>query len=74
MRRFIKVPNICMIRKRQWSRRHCQRKTYVQIKKVTTSEEVDKGTKNLDYMKNAVVTICRENLDNFEGQSKGSTG
>ena len=42
--------------------------------KVTTSEEVDKGTKNLDYMKNAVVTICRENLDNFEGQSKGSTG
>ena len=74
MRRFIKVPNICMIRKRQWSRRHCQRKTYVQIKKVTTSEEVDKGTENLDDMKEAVVTIRGKDLDNFGGQSKGSTG
>ena len=42
--------------------------------KVITSEEVEKGTKNLDDMKEAVVTIRRKDLDNFEGQSKGSTG
>ena len=42
--------------------------------KVTTSEEVDKVTENLDEMKESVVTIRRKNLDNFEGQSKGSTG
>ena len=41
---------------------------------VTTSEEVEKGTKKLDDMKEAVVTIRRKYLDNFEGQSKGSTG
>ena len=41
--------------------------------KVTTSEEVDKGTKNQDDTKEAVVTIRRKDLDNFEGQSKGST-
>ena len=42
--------------------------------KVTTSEEVDKGTKHLENMKEAVVTIRRKYLDNFEGQSKVSTG
>ena len=42
--------------------------------KVTSSEEVDKGTKKLDDMKEAVVTIHRKYLDNFEGKSKGSTG
>ena len=43
-------------------------------KKVTTSEEVYKGTKHLDYMKEAGVPICGEGLDNFEGRSKGSIG
>ena len=42
--------------------------------KVTTGEEVDKVTKNLDDMKEAVVMIRRKDLDNFEGLSKGSTG
>ena len=42
--------------------------------KVTTNDEVDKGKKKLDDMKEAVVTIRRKNLDNFESQSKGSTG
>ena len=41
---------------------------------VTQSEKVDKGIKNLDYMKEVVVTIHRKYLDNFEGKSKGSTG
>ena len=41
--------------------------------KVTTSEEVDKGTKTLDDMKKAVVTIRGKDLYNFEGQSKVST-
>ena len=42
--------------------------------KVTTSEEFDKGTKNLDDMKEAVVTIYVKDLYNSDGQSKGSTG
>ena len=42
--------------------------------KIRTSEEVDKGTKKLEYMKYAVVTICRKDSDKFDGQSKGSTG
>ena len=42
--------------------------------KVTTSEEVDKGTKHLDDMKEAMVKIRRKDLDNFEGKSKGSIG
>ena len=41
--------------------------------KVTTSKEVDKGTKNLDDVKEAVVKIYRKDLDNFEAKSKGST-
>ena len=39
--------------------------------KVTTSEEVDKGIKFLDDMKEEVFTISRKDLDNFEGNSKG---
>ena len=42
--------------------------------KVTTSEEVYKGTKKLDDMKEAMVTICRKDLYNFEGKYKVSTG
>ena len=38
--------------------------------KVTTSEEIYKGTKKLYDMKDVVVTIRRKDLDNFEGQSK----
>ena len=38
--------------------------------KVTTSEKVDKGIQNLDDMKEAVVTIRRKDLDNFEIQYK----
>ena len=33
----------------------------------TTSEEVDKGTKKFDDMKEAVITILRKDLDHFEG-------
>ena len=50
------------------------KKKLLTTKKVETSEEVDKGNKNLDDMKEAVFTIRRKDLDNFEGQSKGSTG
>ena len=39
--------------------------------KVTTSKEVEKGTKHLDDMKEEVVTILRKDLDNFEGRSEG---
>ena len=42
--------------------------------KVTPSEEVDKGTKKLDDMEEAVVTIRRKDLDSFDGHSKVSTG
>ena len=49
-------------------------KKVVKSKKVTTCEEVKKGTKKLDDMKEVVVTIHREDLDNFEGKYKGSTG
>ena len=35
--------------------------------KVTTSEEVDKGTKFLDDMKEVVVMIRRKDLYKFEG-------
>ena len=38
----------------------------VTSEKVTTSEEVDKGTKTLYDMKEAVVTILRKDLCNFE--------
>ena len=49
-------------------------KTLLTTEKVTTSEEVEKDTKKLDDMKEAVVPIHRKDLDNFEGQSKGSPG
>ena len=37
------------------------------------TKDADKGTDELEYMKEAVVTICRKDLDKFEDQSKGST-
>ena len=46
------------------------KKKILTSEKVTTSEEVDKDAKKLIYMKEAVVTICWKDLDNFEGQSK----
>ena len=49
------------------------KKTLLTYKKVTTSEQVDKGTTHLGGIKEAVVTILKEDLDNFQGQSKGST-
>ena len=39
--------------------------------KDTPSEEVDRGTKKLDDMKEALVTIHGKDLDNFEGESIG---
>ena len=50
------------------------KKKVVTSEKIKTSEEVDKGTAKLDHMKEAVVTIRRKYLDNFEGKYKGSTG
>ena len=50
------------------------KKKVVTSEKVTKSEDVDKGTKNLDDMKEAVLTIRGKDLDKFEGQSKGSIG
>ena len=41
---------------------------------ITTNEEVVKGYEILEYMKEAVVTICRKDSYKFEGQSKGYTG
>ena len=49
------------------------KKKVVTSEKVKTSEDVDKGTKNLDGIKQAVFTILGKDLDNFEGQSKGYT-
>ena len=51
-----------------------RKKKIVTRENVKKSEEVGKGTNILDDMKEAVVKIRRNNLDNFEGQSKGSTG
>ena len=44
------------------------------LEKKSLIKDVDKGNGELEYMKEAVVTICRKDLDNFEGRSKGSTG
>ena len=41
---------------------------------ITKNEEVDKSTEKLEDMKEAVVKILKKDSDNFEGQSKGSTG
>ena len=40
----------------------------------SSTEYVEKGTDELADMKQAVVTIRRKCLDQFEGQSKGSKG
>ena len=39
-----------------------------------STKDVDKGTDELADMKQAVVTIRRKGLDQFEGQSKRSEG
>ena len=44
---------------------------YLTTEKVTTSKVVDKGNNNLGDMKEAVVTIHRKDLFNFEVQYKG---
>ena len=41
------------------------KKKLVKTEKVAISEEVDKGTKHLDDMKEAVVTIRRKDSDKF---------
>ena len=41
---------------------------------VTPSEEVEKGTNVLEYLKEPVVTIRKNDLDNFQGESTASTG
>ena len=38
------------------------------------TNDIDKGTDKLADMKQAVVTIRRKGLDQFEGQSSGSKG
>ena len=50
------------------------KKRVVTSEKVAAIEEVDKGTKTLYVIKEAVFMIRRKDLDNFDGQSKGSTG
>ena len=44
------------------------------LEKKSLTKDVDKGTGELEDMKQAVVTIRSKDLDKFEGQSKGSTG
>ena len=44
------------------------------LEKKSLIKDVDKGTGELEYMKDSVVTIRKKYLDKFEGQSKGSTG
>ena len=41
---------------------------------ITTNYDIDKGTEKLEYMKEAVATIRRKDLDQFECQYKGYTG
>ena len=43
------------------------------LEKKSSTNDVDKGTDELAYMKKVVVKILRKGLDKFEGQSKGST-
>ena len=50
------------------------KKKVLTSEKVTTSEQVEKGTKLLDYIKYAVFNIRRKDLDNFQEQSKVSIG
>ena len=42
--------------------------------KKSLTNYVDKGTYELEDMKEAVVTIRRKDADNFDGRSKGYTG
>ena len=44
------------------------------LEKESLANNVEKGTDELSDIKQAVVTIRRKALYNFEGQSKGSTG
>ena len=46
----------------------------VPSEKFTRSERVKKGTKLWNDMEEPVHTIHRKDLDNFQGQSKASTG
>ena len=50
------------------------KKKIVTGEQIITSEQVDKGTKHLDAMKNTVITIHRKDLGHLEGQHKGLTG
>ena len=43
------------------------------LEKKSSTKDIDKGTDELEDMKEAVVTIRRKDLYQFEGQSKGST-
>ena len=40
----------------------------------SSTKDVDKGTDESSEMKQAVITILRKGLDQFEGQSRGSKG
>ena len=42
--------------------------------KESLTKDVDKGTDELEDIKEVVVAICRKDLYKFEVQSKGSTG
>ena len=44
------------------------------LEKKSLTKDVDKGTGELEDMKQALVTILRKDLDKFESQSEGSTG
>ena len=44
------------------------------LEKKSLTRDVDKGTGELEYMKEVVLKIRRKDLYKFEGQSKGSTG
>ena len=48
--------------------------TKTSLEKQLPTNDVDKGTDELEDFKKAVVTKCRKDLDKFEVQSKGSTG
>ena len=51
----------------------CTDGVHKHTEKIATNEDVEKGSENLEYMKEAVVTIRRKDSDKFEYQSKGST-
>ena len=49
-------------------------KKIVTSENITPSEEVEKDTNLLNDTEQPVHMICRKDLDNFQGQSTGSTG